>query len=66
MLTNFYLLWKIEKQSPFTGIDSTTMFDEQVSSTILDRQIYTKPGMLSLFKIYSSVTEFGFFFLFFH
>src|SRR4030043_1510447 len=61
-LTNLNLLWEIEKQSPFTGIDNATLFDGKVSLTILGGQVNTKPGMFSFFKIHSPVTGFGFFF----
>jgi len=61
MLTNLHLLWKVNQQSSFAGIDNSAMLNREISSTILNGQINTKPGMLSLFKIHSSVTAFGFF-----
>jgi hypothetical protein len=53
----------MEKQSSFTGIDRATVLDELVRSTVLNGQVNTKPGMLSLFKIHSPVTNFGLFLL---
>jgi hypothetical protein len=61
MVAHPHLLRKIEKQSPFTRIDGTTLLDEQVSSTVLNGQINTKPGMLSLFKIHNTIARFDFF-----
>jgi hypothetical protein len=57
-----YLLRKIEKQSSFAGIHRTALVTEQVSLTVLHRQVNTKPGMLSLFKIHGPITGFGSFF----
>ena len=51
MLTDLCLLRKVYKQSPFTRIDSSTVFTEfeEFGSSILNRQININSRMFSFF-----------------
>jgi hypothetical protein len=66
MLANLDLLWKVEKQAPFTGISSVPLLGRNVSWAVLNGQINTKSGMFSFFKIHSPVSGFDFSLFFSH
>ena len=66
MLSDFHLLREVEQQSPFTGIDSSAIFDRQATSSIFYGQINIKSGVFPLFKIDNSIVRFGLFLFFSH